>query len=38
MENNNTLAVQGTAKLTNPVKGFCSTVRSSTPSSVSFLL
>ena len=27
MENNNTLAVQGTAKLTNPVKGFCSTVK-----------
>lgn len=27
MENNNTLSVQGTAKLTNPVKGFCSTVK-----------
>ena len=27
MENNNTLAVQGTAKLTNPVKGFRSTVK-----------
>lgn len=27
MENNNTLAVQGTAKHTNPVKGFCSTVK-----------
>lgn len=27
MENNNTLAVQGRAKLTNPVKGFCSTVK-----------
>lgn len=27
MENNNTLAVQGTAKLTNPVKGFGSTVK-----------
>lgn len=27
MENNNTLAVQGTAKLTNPVKGFCSIVK-----------
>ena len=27
MENNNTLAVQGTAKLTNPVKGFFSAVK-----------
>lgn len=27
MENNNTLAVQGAAKHTNPVKGFCSTVK-----------
>ena len=27
MENNNTLAVQCTAKLANPVKGFCSTVK-----------